>query len=81
MWYEFDSFEDFNAWHDALCLTLGYPKYGVNQKTGEVDNTVPAVTAYTEAHAVEDKWICWVEEKYATGLTETELRLPEKTIE
>jgi hypothetical protein len=81
MWYEFNSIEAFNSWHDALCLSLGYPKYGKNQGTGEIDITVPPVTAYTDAHSVEDKWICWVDEEYASGLTETLLRLPEKTFD
>ena len=80
MWYEFNSLEDFNVWHDLLCTSLGYPKYGINQRSGEIDFTVAPVTAYTEAHAVEDKWICWAEEEYSTGLTETRLRLPEKII-
>ena len=81
MWYEFNSLEDFNVWHDSLCTSLGYPKYGINQRSGEIDFTVPPVTAYTEVNAVEDKWICWAEEEYATGLTETTLRLPERVIE
>lgn len=81
MWYEFNSLAEFNTWHNALCLSLGYPKYGINSRTGTKDLTAPPVTAYTEAHEVENKWICWVDEEHAAGLTETELRLPEKTIE
>ena len=81
MWCEFDSLEEFNTWHDSLCVSLGYPIYGVNKLTGLTDYRVPPVTAYTEAHQVEDKWVCWVEEEYSSGLTETLLRLPEKTFE
>jgi hypothetical protein len=81
MWYEFNSLEEFNVWHDALCMSLGYPIYGVNQLTGLVDLRATPITAYTEAHLVESKWICWVDEEHSSGLTETLLRLPEKMLD
>jgi len=36
-WYEWETLEAFNDWHDALCIELGYPIYGVNEATGEID--------------------------------------------
>ncbi len=66
MWYEWDSFEDFNTWHDAICITLGIP----DEQT----------LAYTKAIAVEDKFIAVVHDAEAAGLTSTELRVPERVI-
>ena len=80
MWYEWDSLESFNAWHDAICLSLGYPIYSINQLTGEIDLDAQATVAYTTPHEVDGKWIARVEAEYADGLTETALRLPEPEI-
>jgi hypothetical protein len=75
-WYEWDSIEDFNAWHDALCVSLGYPLDSYNQATGEIDPEAAKTTAYTSPSIVGEKVIATVEEEHAIGLTITELRLP-----
>ena len=75
-WYEWNTREDFDLWHNALCESLGYPLIGTNQATGEPDPTAQMTVAYTEAVEVEGKWISSVEDKYAEGLTVTQLRLP-----
>ena len=58
MWYEFNSLDEFNTWHDALCEALQYPLASYNQATGELDLGATMTTAYCEAILVEDK--CWV---------------------
>lgn len=63
MWYEFQTLEDFNTWHDAICVELGIPD-GIT-------------LAYTTAFEVEGKWIAVVGDEHADGLTPTELRIPE----
>ena len=75
-WYEWESIKDFNSWHDALCVSLGYPLDSYNQATGEIDLEATKTTAYTSPSFVADKVIATVEEEHATGLTITELRLP-----
>lgn len=75
-WYEWNSIEDFNVWHDALCVSLGYPLDSYNQATGEIDLEAAKTTAYTSVSFVADKVIGTVEDEYADGLTLTELRLP-----
>ena len=77
MWYEWDSLELFNTWHDALCLSLGYPLTGINQGTGLPDENAQKTTAYTMAHEVENKCIAWVASEYGQSLTPTDLRVPE----
>lgn len=62
MFYEFNSLEDFNTWHDNLCQSQGT----LNEYT----------TGYTTATEVSGKWIAYVEDKYCAGLTETNLRIP-----
>lgn len=61
MFYEFNSLEDFNTWHDNLC-----------QQHNILDKHT---TAYTIATEVSGKWIAYVEDKYSSGLTETSLRV------
>jgi hypothetical protein len=73
-WYEWQTIEQFNAWHDALCIELGYPIYGVNEATGEIDTSAQATTAYTSAFEVGSKFIAVVEDAYAQDLTPTDLR-------
>lgn len=75
-WYEWDSIEEFNAWHDALCVTLGYPLDSYNQATGEIDPEAAKTTAYTSPSFVAGKIIATVEDEHSEGLTLTELRLP-----
>ena len=68
MWYEWDSLEDFNFWHEAKCTELNYP---------ELDENGNLLTdAYTQSYLVEDKIIAFVEDEHSEGLTITELRIP-----
>jgi hypothetical protein len=76
MWYEWDDLESFNLWHDALCLSLGYPLHSVNQQTGEIDLSAQPTTSYTKVYEVENKWIAEVEDDYSEGLVNTDLRVP-----
>ena len=76
MWYEWESLEDFDAWHENVCSLLGYPLSPVNQSTGLIDEEAQKVVAYTSVIQVEDKFIAVVEEDYSEGLVETQLRPP-----
>lgn len=73
-WYEWDTAEDFNTWHDNLCFELGYPETPVNQATGLPDETAQKTEKYCVAVEVEGKFIAAIEEQYAEGLTATSLR-------
>ena len=75
-WYEWNTIENFNIWHDALCLELGYPIVSVNQLTGEPDYEAAQTTKYTSPIEVSNKIIATVEDEYANNLTLTELRPP-----
>lgn len=48
IWYKWLSEEDFNNWHEKVIKGLSLPKYGVNQKTGEIDENTQQTTSYTE---------------------------------
>jgi hypothetical protein len=76
MWYEWDSLEAFNVWHEALKQSLGYPLISTNQATGLPDPDAQITENYTSAIEVQGKFIALVEENYAEGLTSTALRLP-----
>ena len=67
MWYEWNNLEDFNAWHHPKCVELGIPN--------------GLTTAYTQAYEVETKFIAFVEDEHAEGLTSTDLRLPSRVAE
>lgn len=71
MWYKWTTLEDFNIWHNNLCIQLGYPLTPVNQATGLPDESAQKVTSYTESIPVEDGVIAWVDEEYSNGLQET----------
>lgn len=75
-WYEWDSWESFNAWHDALCESLGYPWDGSNQATGLVDDSATKTLQYTDGKEVEGKIIAIVEDEHNEGLIETAIRPP-----
>ena len=68
-WYEFDTRELFDTWHAKLNAKLGYP----NTETGTLE--------YTQAYEIEGKWISYIDDIYAEGLTLTDLRLPRKSVE
>ena len=78
-WYEWDTQEDFNAWHNAIKAKLNYPLAGYIQLTGELDTTAPLTTEYTAVILVEEKWIATVEDEQAEGLTATDLRPPKRS--
>lgn len=77
-WYEWETEEQFHEWHSALCTELDYPIISINQATGEPDLDAAMTTAYTTSLEIEGKIIATVEDKYAEGLTPTELRPPLK---
>jgi hypothetical protein len=81
MWYEWNSKEEFDTWHNDLCDSLGYPLTPVNQATGLPDETAQKVVRYTDVFRVQDKWIAWVDDENSEGLTATELRRPVRVIE
>jgi hypothetical protein len=78
MYYEWNTEEDFDLWHNALCDSLGYPLTPINQATGLPDETAQKVEKYTEGFEVDGVWIALVEEQYAEGLTPTEKTPPLK---
>ena len=77
-WYEWESQENFNAWHDLIKVKLNYPLAGYIQLTGELDTTAPLTTEYTAVILVEGKWIGTVQIEQAEGLTPTDLRPPKR---
>lgn len=62
-WYEFESLEIFNNWHETIMVKLGIP----NEYTKK----------YTDYYEIGDKIIAVVHDNEATGLTKTDLRKPE----
>ena len=72
-WYEWESQADFDSWHETLKDSLGYPLVGLNQATNEPDLTNLTVD-YTGVNLVDGKFIGVVENKYAQGLTPTDIR-------
>lgn len=77
-WYEWQTQEDFDTWHNALCKQLGYPITSINQATGKPDPTATKTTFYTNSYVIEGKIIADVADEYAEGLTLTNLRLPQR---
>lgn len=81
MWYEWNTKEEFDIWHDGLCDALGYPLTPVNQATGLPDESAQKVVRYTNAIEVKDKWIAWVDDENSEGLIKTKLKRPVRVIE
>lgn len=77
-WYEWDSLDEFDAWHTIIKAQLGLPKKSIDQYGQEC---LPIIDSYTNAFQVADKWIARVESVYAENLTLTELRLPKPDVE
>lgn len=78
-WYEWNSLEDFEQWHNNIKQNLGYPLGSYNQATGQIDlNSL--VYDYTQPFEVNGKYIARVREEHSNNLVLTELRLPEKEI-
>jgi len=59
MYYQWPTKEDFDTWHNALCLTLGYP---------EIDNDKVITDSYTKAFQYQGVWIAYVDDVYTDGL-------------
>ena len=78
--YEFNSEQDFNIWHDNLCLSLGYPSTPINQATGLPDKEAEKTEIYTYLIKVEDRCLALVEDKYSDGLTLSDFK-PKTTSE
>jgi myosin-crossreactive antigen len=74
MWYEWNTQQDFDNWHNALCAKLGYPITGINQATGLPDENAQKTTAYTTNQVIDNKVIAMVEIEYTDDLTATNLR-------
>lgn len=75
-WYEWNSLEDFNTWHEIVKEQLGLPKPGINQATGTIDENAVWTTDYTSVIEIEGKFIGIVEDDFNSGLIATELRPP-----
>lgn len=75
-WYEWDSWQDFNVWHDAKVEELNLPQPAFNQATGDLDPKAQKVLRYTDGREINGKIIAIVEEAHAQGLRVTELRPP-----
>jgi hypothetical protein len=73
-WYEWNSQEEFDVWHDALCVELGYPLTPVNQATGLPDEDAQKTVAYTYCIPVGQKVIAQIDDEYADNLALTNLR-------
>lgn len=69
-WYKWETIEEFNNWHDSLCVQLGYPLTPVNQLTGEPDLDAQKVTRYCDAKEYDGVFIANVEDEHADGLIE-----------
>ena len=75
-WYEWNSLNEFNEWHERLKTKLNYPLIGFNQATGEPDANACLTTEYTGVSKVNDKFVGIVEDSEAEGLTPTDIRPP-----
>jgi hypothetical protein len=73
-WYEWETLQDFNAWHNVIKTKLNYPLASYNQLTGKLNTTAQLTTEYTSVIMVEGKWVGIVEDEHAEGLTATDLR-------
>lgn len=73
-WYEWNSAEEFDSWHQNLKTALNYPIPSRNQATGEIDESAQWTTDYTTVTQIDNKWIALVEQEHSTLLTPTDLR-------
>lgn len=73
-WYEWETLESFNLWHESIKSVLGLPLPSMNQATGQVDETAQWTTEYTKAVKVGNVWIAKVENHLGHDLVSTELR-------
>ena len=70
-WYEWDSVEQFNDWHNAIKVTLGIPKLSIDSEGNFCE---PQITQYTSAVTSSEKVIAMVELDYCQDLIATDLR-------
>jgi len=65
----FDSIDEFNTWHSAIKIKLGYPLFGKNALSGEIDLLHPT-TEYTapKLNVNDIRIVAWVGDESA-GLT------------
>ena len=73
-WYEWNTQAEFDTWHNALGIELGYPLISNNQATGKPDINAAKTIKYTTSQIVDNKVIADVEDEYSEGLTLTDLR-------
>jgi len=73
----FDDLNVFDTWHSAIKIELGYPIYGKNEQTGEIDKT-HAITEFTVAKINPDdpRVIAWV----GTHITNLEIISPDNPL-
>ena len=74
MWYEWESIESFDQWHETKKQELGYPLPSINQATGEIDLDAQWTTEVALPIEVEGKIIASVADSDAEGLIPTNLR-------
>ena len=67
MWYEWNSLEEFNEWHNSICNMLNIPN--------------EYASSYTDVYNVENKWIAVVHDNESAGLNVTTLRPYQKDID
>jgi hypothetical protein len=63
MYYQWQTQEDFDIWHNALCEQLGYP---------EIVNGITITDSYTKGFFYNNLFIAYVDENYADGLSPIE---------
>lgn len=66
-WYSFNNVEDFNLWHEALKVKLGYPLPSIDEYGNILGE--PYSTNYTSVVKVADNdYRAVIKEQYAEGL-------------
>jgi hypothetical protein len=73
-WHKWADLDSFNLWHDAVNTALGFPRFGENSATGEIDTDAQATENYTQPVIQADGVYALVEsdiaEVYAANLGE-----------
>jgi len=67
-WYKFSTKEEFNTWHEAIKLALGYPFLSKDFNGNDCE---PLNTEYTSLMPINDELKAWVDEENAEGLRPT----------
>lgn len=58
-WFQWETKEAFDIWHDALCAKLGYP---ITEESGAV------TVGHTSCFLYKNVFIAWVDNQYAQDL-------------